>query len=131
MVDDLDGLTPDQLTELRDQLLAELDQTAVFTPGSFQEEWRRCGKPNCHCAKPDDKGHGPFYSVERWQGGRTRKQKVPVALVEQVRDRVAAWDKFQQVCARIADINAEESKRLLLNQPSSALADQKGGFVVK
>lgn len=128
MADDLEGMTAGRLARLRDALLAELGEAAVFTPGSFQEEWRRCGKKNCHCARDGDKGHGPFYSVERWEAGRARKKRVPAGLAGQVRARVAAWDRFQRVCARIADVNAEESRRLLLDQDvRPAAVGQKGG----
>jgi hypothetical protein len=43
-------------------------------PGSVHLEWRRCGKPNCRCAK--GRLHGPYY-VRRWrEGGRQRKELV-------------------------------------------------------
>ena len=130
-MDDLDGLSLGELAGLRERLLLELDQTAVFTPGSFQEEWRRCGKKNCHCARDGDKGHGPFFSVERWEGGRSRKHRVPAGMVDQVRARVVAWERFQDVCGRIGDVNVEESRRLLLGGDrvggGSGSAGQKGG----
>jgi len=130
-VDDLESMRPDELAGLRDRLVSLLSDTAVFTPGSFQEEWRRCGKGNCHCAKEGDQGHGPFYSVERWEAGRTRKRRVPASAVLQVKERVAAWGQFQKVCSQLADVNAEESRRLLLEPGGEtrgpALAGQKGG----
>lgn len=130
-MDDLEGMRLDQLDGLRNELVAELTMTTVFTPGSFQEEWRRCGKTNCHCARDGDPGHGPFFSVERWEQGKSRKRRVPAGVVPQVRGRVAAWEKFQRVCGKLADVNAEESRRLLLEPGGGsvrpALTGQKGG----
>ena len=42
-------------------------------PGTVCEQYVRCGKPNCHCAKPKSL-HGPyFYRFYRTEG-RLRKQ---------------------------------------------------------
>jgi hypothetical protein len=39
--------------------------------GSIHMEWKRCGKPNCRCAR--GLLHGPFY-YRRWrESGRLRK----------------------------------------------------------
>src|SRR5258708_23029237 len=33
--------------------------------------WRRCGKPNCACARPGHRGHGPQWNLTRRVGGKT------------------------------------------------------------
>ena len=68
-------MTEDPLDELerrRAELYARLAGTGDFRPGSVNETWRRCGKPNCACAQPDHPGHGPRYLWTRSAGGRTR-----------------------------------------------------------
>jgi len=125
---ELVGLADDELLGRREVLTAELAATGPFTPGSFQVEHVRCGKPSCHCAKDGDPGHGPFYSVARRESGRTMKRRVPVGLLDVVRGRVAAWEAFRDVCDELADVNAEESRRLLLGKlGGSVRAPEKGG----
>jgi hypothetical protein len=47
--------------------------------GSVHIEFRRCGRPNCHCRA--GRLHGPYF-VRRWrEGGRQRKAYVPRAQV--------------------------------------------------
>ncbi|MFZ1412640.1 MAG: DUF6788 family protein, partial [Micropruina sp.] len=36
---------------------------ADFAPASLHEEWRRCGKPSCRCARAGDPGHGPRHTL--------------------------------------------------------------------
>jgi len=118
-MDDLKLISDEGLAKLRIQLLTALTHVAVFTPGSLQEEWTRCGKPNCHCACAGDPGHGPLYSVVRYADGKTRKQRLPAGLVDKVRQRIGAWNDFQAICARLADVNAEETRRLVLGSDAA------------
>jgi len=99
------------LQDLRQELLDRLDDYQDFTPGSLQED-RKCGRQNCHCAQPGDPGH-PRYSVMRYQPGGNSKRAVPRGLLDEVKDRIARWNDFQRVCAEIADVNHELSRRLL------------------
>jgi hypothetical protein len=123
---DIETLPDEALDRLRQEAVAKLAGLADFTPGSFQVEWGRCGKPACHCAKPGDRGHGPSYSVMRWEAGRSRKRRVPVPMAEVIRQRVATWDEFQRVCRDLAEVNTEASRRLLLAGRPAAGAE-KGG----
>lgn len=125
-MDDIERLPDEALDRLRQEAVARLAGLADFTPGSFQEEWGRCGKPSCHCAKPGDRGHGPSYSVMRWEAGRSRKRRVPAPMAEVIRQRVATWAEFQQVCDELAEVNAEVSRRLLAAGRPVAGAE-KGG----
>jgi len=52
--------------------------------GSLIAEHKRCGKPNCRCARGEM--HGPYY-YRRWRdaSGRQRKEYVPREQVGQVR----------------------------------------------
>ncbi|MDR1441151.1 MAG: hypothetical protein LBJ02_01960 [Bifidobacteriaceae bacterium] len=112
MTDD-DQRTDEELAAERRELVAALGGMGDMTPGSFQEEWGRCGKPKCHCAKEGDQGHGPHRSVLRYQGGKTVKRAVPAPLADVFKARVARWDEFNRACARIGDIDWELSVREL------------------
>jgi len=54
-----------QLRARRDQLKAQLAEVGDLRPGSLVERYRRCGKPNCHCAGKGADGHGPSWSLTR------------------------------------------------------------------
>jgi hypothetical protein len=110
---DYEDRSDEQLAGERRLLTARLGELADMTPGSFQEEWGRCGKPKCHCAKESDPGHGPHRSVLRYQAGKTVKRAVPARLAEAFKARVSRWDEFEGVCARIADIDWELSLRVI------------------
>jgi hypothetical protein len=106
-------MTSEELTARRQRLVEQLGPLQDFTPGSFQEEWGRCGKPGCHCAREGDRGHGPHRSVLRYRAGKTVKRAVPPGAAPAFRDKVARWDEFGRVCAEIADIGWELSMREL------------------
>src|SRR5205085_9230182 len=62
------------LLDDRSHLLEELSQLGDFQPGSITNATRRCGKPNCHCAKPSDPGHGPHRQLTQKIDGKTVTQ---------------------------------------------------------
>jgi len=41
------------------ELKARLAQIREMRPGSLVEGYRKCGKPNCHCARRGDRDTGP------------------------------------------------------------------------
>jgi hypothetical protein len=45
-----------ELEQQRAQLYARLAATGDFRPGSLNPTYRRCGKPNCTCARPGHRG---------------------------------------------------------------------------
>lgn len=51
------------LREKRDQLTASLAHIDDLRPGFLTARFRKCGKPNCHCAQKSSPGHGPSYSL--------------------------------------------------------------------
>jgi Family of unknown function (DUF6788) len=71
---------PESLTELerrRGELLRELSRLQDLRPGSISGIVRRCGKPTCHCAQPDDPGHGPTLRMTYKLDGKTVSEACP------------------------------------------------------
>jgi len=60
-----------ELESRRAGLFARLAAIGDFRRGSITENYRRCGKPNCACARPGHRGHGPQYNLTRRVGGKT------------------------------------------------------------
>jgi hypothetical protein len=95
----------DELERRRAQLYEQLAGTGDFRPGSVNETWRRCGKPNCACAQPGHPGHGPRYLWTRSAGGRTRSRQLAAAELEKVRREIANYKRFVAVTEQIAEVN--------------------------
>src|SRR5258707_12673539 len=59
------------LERRRAELFALISQVGDFRRGALNAVWRKCGKPNCQCAQPGHRGHGPQYNLTRRIGGKT------------------------------------------------------------
>src|SRR5439155_26365271 len=71
------GLMPDPLSAFvddRSTLLQQISELGDFQPGSIKSAFRRCGSPSCHCAKPNDPGHGPHFQLTQKIDGKTGTQ---------------------------------------------------------
>ena len=95
----------DELERRRAQLYEQLAGTGDFRPGSVNQTWRRCGKPNCACAQPGHPGHGPRYLWTRSAGGRTRSRQLAAAELDKVRREIADYKQFVAVTEQIVEVN--------------------------
>lgn len=71
---------PDTLATLeanRSMLREEFLGLGDLRPGSITAVVRRCGKPSCHCAKPNDPGHDPQFRLTRRAEGKTVTETFP------------------------------------------------------
>ena len=69
-----------------------------LTPGSFYLLRRKCGKASCRCAR------GQLHAVwvlTRSESGQHRLYSVPPDQRAQVRQRAAAWRRYQRARARL------------------------------
>jgi hypothetical protein len=101
-------MTEEPLGELerqRAELYARLAGTGDFRPGSVNETWRRCGKPNCACAQPGHPGHGPRYLWTRSAGGTTRTRQLAAAELDKVRRELENYRQFVAVTEQIVQVN--------------------------
>jgi len=99
---DYSTMTVRQLEELRSLMLDRLAAVPMFRRGSLQVGYRKCGKPNCRCARPGEQGHGPrglWTRTAKGPGG-SRGQYIPVEQIDQVR---AELDNYAQFAALVED----------------------------
>jgi hypothetical protein len=95
-----------ELEAERDRLYAQLSVVGDFRRGSVSENYRRCGKPNCACARPDHPGHGPRFLWTRAARGRgTVGRQLAAGEVDRVRREVARHAEFAAICEQIAEVN--------------------------
>jgi hypothetical protein len=72
-------------------------------PGSFVENKRSCGRPNCHCA--DGKSLHTQYQISVLIDGQRKTFHVPKGMVERVRQKIALRQRFEAAAAAICQIN--------------------------
>jgi hypothetical protein len=96
----------EELEAERESLYAQLSQVGDFRRGSVSENYRRCGKQNCACARPGHPGHGPrFLWTRTVRGQRTRGRQLTAPEVEKVRGELAAYQEFASLAERIVEVN--------------------------
>jgi hypothetical protein len=79
------------------RLLRTMTSQGPLTPGSFYLLRRKCGKPACRCAR------GQLHAVwvlTRSEKGKHKLYPVPAAQRAEVRQRAAAWRRYQRARAR-------------------------------
>ena len=125
---------PDSLLELeaeRSKILLQFATLGDLRQGSICAVVRRCGKPTCHCAQPDDPGHDPQLRLTRRVEGKTVAESFssPAAL-RKAQTEIGEYHRFQQFSGELITVNekicqhrpvepvnstwtAEEKKRLL------------------
>jgi Family of unknown function (DUF6788) len=94
-----------ELEQRRAELFARLAVTGDFRPGSINATYRRCGKPNCACAQPGHRGHGPRWLWTRSAGGRTRTRQLSQAEVAKVRAELANYKEFAALSEQIVELS--------------------------
>jgi len=100
---------PQSLSDLeqrRSVLLSQLSQLGDLRPGSVTGMVRRCGKPTCHCAQPDDPGHGPTLRLTYKLQGKTISEALPTpAAVRKAEHEIAEFRKFQELSRSFLEVN--------------------------
>ena len=100
---------PQSLSELERQrslLATQLVRLGDLRPGSVTGIVRRCGKPTCHCAQPDDPGHGPTLRLTYKVQGKTISEALPTpASVRKAEQEIAEFRKFQDLSRSFLDVN--------------------------
>ncbi|MFI5063222.1 MAG: DUF6788 family protein [Streptosporangiales bacterium] len=90
----------------RARLYTDLSQVGDFRRGSLGAVRRKCGKPNCACARPGHPGHGPQYNLTKWAGGKTVTVHLRPGLeLEKAEREVSEWDRFKSLTGQIAEVN--------------------------
>jgi hypothetical protein len=94
------------LIEERSKLLRRVVELGDFQPGSISNPTRKCGKPGCHCAQPDDPGHGPHFQLTQKVDGKTVTQNLPsTEAVRKAENEIAEYRRFQALSNELVDVN--------------------------
>jgi hypothetical protein len=96
-------MASDAELQLRGRLVRRLGLFREMLPGSFVENRRSCGRPNCHCA--DGKSLHTQYQISVLIDGQPKTFHVPKSMVEQVREKIQLRQRFEAAAAAICKIN--------------------------
>lgn len=99
---------PTPLSELeaqRERLKLQLSGLGDLRPGSLVERYRKCGKPNCRCARPGEPGHGPCWSLTHDVKGKTVTSIIPEAFVPQTREQIAEYRRLRDLTHDLVNVN--------------------------
>jgi hypothetical protein len=111
------------LHEKREQLKVGLAQISDLRPGSLTVRFRKCGKPNCHCAQKDSPGHGPSYSLTHASAGKTITQVIPQGpAVDRTRAQIAEYRRFRKLVQELIAVS-EQLCNAQLQQPEARVTE--------
>jgi hypothetical protein len=100
---------PDSLATLearRAELLHSIADLHDMRPGSIVGAVWRCGKPTCHCAQPDDPGHGPNLRLTYKWRGKTVTEALPTpAAVRKAEQEIAEFRNYQQLNRELVEVS--------------------------
>ena len=100
---------PDSLATLeakRSKLLEEFLSLGDLRPGSITAVIRRCGKPTCHCAKPNDPGHDPQFRLTHRVAGKTVTETFPnPPALRKAQQEVTEFHRFQELSQDLVAVN--------------------------
>ncbi len=114
--------TFEALESQRSQLLDEFLRLGDLRPGSITAVLRRCGKPSCHCARPNDSGHDPQFRLTRKVAGKTVTESFPnPAALRKAQQEVAEFHRFEKLGEDLVGIN----EKICALRPVEA---QRGGW---
>jgi hypothetical protein len=120
---------PDPLAALvaeRSALLRQVSELGDFQPGSISSATRRCGKPGCHCAKPNDPGHGPHFQLTQKIEGKTVSQSLPSpAAVRKAESEIAEFRRFQDLTGDLVGVNRKICRLRPVEQTEQTAQEKK------
>ncbi len=117
---------PERLERRRDEIRAKLSSIGDLRPGSLMGRYRKCGKPNCHCAKEDGGGHGPSWSLTRHVGGKTVTRIIPPIAVAQTKEQIAEYQRLRRLTQELVEVSEGICEAKLATGPATAAGVKKG-----
>lgn len=95
----------DELEKRRNEIRNELADVGDLRPGSLVSRYRKCGKPNCHCAGQGERGHGPSWSLTRRVEGKTVTKVIPAGAVPQTQAQIAEYRRLRRLTAELVEVS--------------------------
>ena len=94
------------LEERRKNLWRQLESLGNFRRGTVSVNYRKCGKPNCACARAGHPGHGPQYLWNATLGGKSQAKNLALGPeLEKVGQEVENYRRFQRWLEEWVEVN--------------------------
>ena len=77
-------------------IAGRFSQVEPMRRGSMSERHMKCGKPGCTCRKDPAMRHGPYYSLTRGVGGKTRSRFLTATQAAIVKRQIEAGHRFRE-----------------------------------
>src|ERR1022692_2333725 len=114
---------PDSLPELeveRRKILLQFTLLGYLRTGSICAVTRRCGKPTCHCARPDDPGHDPQVRLTSKVDGKTVAESFPSpAAWRKAQSEIDEYRRFQKLSLELIAVNERICRHRPIESESS------------
>jgi hypothetical protein len=95
-----------ELESQRKTLYAKLEEIGDFRRGIISVNYRKCGKKNCICTKPEHPGHGPQYLWNTTIKGKSYARNVKLGPeLEKYMEEIANYRTFLGICDEIVKVN--------------------------
>jgi hypothetical protein len=112
----------------RARLYAELSGVGDFRRGTLSAVFRRCGKANCRCARPGERGHGPQWNWARWAGGKTvTTHPRPGPELDKAQREAGERARFRSLTGQIEAVNEAICDARPPSAGPGAMAPEGGG----
>lgn len=122
----LDEVVPEGVRELA----ATLAAAVPMRRGSVSERSMKCGRKECRCQHDREARHGPYYSLTRIEGGKTRSRYLSVEQAALARQQIEAGHQFRkkvdaywEACEKWADAQLQGSQEGPPGEPKKGASE--------
>ncbi len=96
------------LEHQRSEIQLRIGQLGDLRSGSITTTGGRCGNRRCHCRRPNDPGHGPFFRLTRKVNGKTVTETFPTpAALRKAQREVEEYRRFRQLSQDLLQVNEQ------------------------
>jgi hypothetical protein len=115
----------ESLTQRRAQVADQVAALSDLRCGSITSTTGRCGKPNCHCHRPKDPGHGPNLRLTYKAQGKSVTESLPTPAAARKAEReIREFRKYQALHKEFLEVNAQICQ-MRPSEPDTLSAQEK------
>jgi hypothetical protein len=96
-----------ELEAARSNLQQQFLSLGDFRPGTVSATPRRCGRPTCHCARPDSTGHPQFRLLRKVKGKSVAESFPTPSAFRRAAQEVTEFHRFQDLAAELTALNEQ------------------------
>ena len=120
---------PESLADLEQQrraILQRIMELPDFRSGSITATYGTCGKPSCHCHRPNQSPHGPNFRLTRKVQGKTVTETFATQTErEKAQREVATYQQFRELSQELLAINEKICRARPVAQEELTTAKKK------